>query len=248
MTVRNIFEFLNKLYPISSACEFDNPGLLIGDGEQTVTKALISLDCTLHTVETAKNEGCELIITHHPVIFNPLKNLLKGSVSYELIKSGIAVISMHTNLDIGDGGVNDCLCETLGLNNIKPVTAKDGYLLKSGTLSPVSAEKFAEHIKKKLGGVIKFVDGGKEIEKVLVCSGSGGAFLDDAVKNSFDALVTADIKHHFFLDAKDNGISLFDAGHFNTEDIVIEPLKQKLQKEFSDIIFKCDHTSFIKYK
>ena len=248
MTVKNIFEYLNGLYPIDTACDFDNPGLLVGNPDMVVTKALISLDCTLGTIQKAIDTGCELIITHHPVIFAPLKNVLAGSIVYELIKNNIAVISMHTNLDMGDGGVNDCLCNEIGLENICAVTADDGFILKSGTLSPVSAESLAEKIKAKLGGRVKYVDGGKIIEKVLVCSGSGGEFLNAAIKGNFDALVTADVKHHEFLQAFDNGISLFDAGHFNTEDIVLEPLCVKLKKKFSKIAFTVDHTSNINYK
>lgn len=248
MTVKNIFEFLNCLYPESLACSFDNVGLLVGDGETEVSKALISLDCTLDTVKKAVKNGCELIITHHPVIFEPLKKLCSGSIQYELVKNGISVISMHTNLDVADGGVNDCLCNALGLQNVKSVTADDGYILKMGSISPVSADKLAEHIKEKLGGCVKFVDGEKQIKNILVCSGSGGEFISEAVKNGADALITADVKHHLFLEAKDSGISLFDAGHFNTEDVVIEPLFEILSKEFSEITFITDHTTFIKYK
>lgn len=248
MTVKNIFDFLNCLYPESLACSFDNVGLLIGDGEKQVKKVLISLDCTLDTVKKAVQNGCELIITHHPVIFSPLKNILAGSIQFELIKNGISVISMHTNLDVADGGVNDCLCNALGLKNIKTITANDGYVLKMGSISPVSADKLAEHIKEKLGGCVKFVDGQKPIGNVLVCSGSGGEFISEAVKNGADALITADIKHHQFLEAKDSDISLFDAGHFNTEDVVIEPLFKILSKEFPEITFITDHTTFIKYK
>ncbi len=248
MTVRNIFDFLDKLYPVSTACDFDNPGILIGDSEQTVTKTLVSLDCTLNTVETAKENGCELIITHHPVIFHPLKSLLKGSVAYELASNNIAVISMHTNLDIGVGGVNDSLANTLELQNIETVVCDDGYVLKGGNVNTASANEFANYLKEILGGRIKFVDAKKPIAKVLLCGGSGGDYIYEAKKHNFDALVTADVKHNFFLEAKDLGVSLFDAGHFNTEDVVIEPLKELLENKFPEIDFISDHTTFIEYK
>lgn len=248
MTVYNIFDFLNRLFPVSSACSFDNVGLLVGDAEKEVKKTLISLDCTLDTLKKAKENGCELIITHHPVIFDPLKNLLAGSVQYELVKNEIAVICMHTNLDMGDGGVNDCLCNALGLENVSAVIAEDGYILKSGNISPLSADRLAEHIKSKIGGCVKYIDGGKAIGKVLVCSGSGGDFISEAKNNGFDALITADVKHHQFLKARDNNVSLFDAGHFNTEDVVIEPLCETLSKQFCEISFITDHPTDIKFK
>ncbi|MBR4972916.1 MAG: Nif3-like dinuclear metal center hexameric protein, partial [Clostridia bacterium] len=110
MTVKQIFEFLDSKFPISTACDFDNVGILVGDSNAKVNKALLSLDCTLDTVKKAVDSECQLIITHHPVIFSPLKSVLNGSIVYELIRNNIAVISMHTNLDVGLGGVNTCLC------------------------------------------------------------------------------------------------------------------------------------------
>lgn len=247
MTVNDIYEFLNDLFPTDTACDFDNVGLLIGDGEQIVSKVLIALDCTLETVELAKKNACELIVTHHPVIFSPLKNLLAESIPAKLLKNGISVISMHTNLDVAEkGGVNTCLCKALGLKNTAIYIANDGYALQYGNILPTSADNFAKHIKKALGGAVKYVDGGKEIEKVLVCSGSGGEFINEAINGGFDALVTADIKHHQFLEAYDNGISLFDGGHFDTEDVVTEPLKELLANKFKDTEFITTHKSNIK--
>ncbi|MBR6510601.1 MAG: Nif3-like dinuclear metal center hexameric protein [Clostridia bacterium] len=247
MTVNNIFEFLNRLFPTDTACDFDNVGLLVGDGEAEVKKALISLDCTFDTLNEAIKNGCELIITHHPVIFTPLKSVTEESIIFNLIKNNIAVISMHTNMDIGANGVNDCLCQNIGLKDIKSLIAEDGYLLKSGEIEPQSASDFAKHLKSVLGGRIKFCDGGKPIKNVLVCSGSGGDFLLDAKLHKFDALVTADIKHNKFLEAKDIGISLFDAGHFETEDIIVEPLKETLANEFNSIDFITYHPEIIYY-
>ena len=248
MTVKNIFDYLNSLFPVSTACDFDNAGLLIGDGDTEVKKALISLDCTLETVKIAKENGCGLIITHHPVIFSPLKNILKGSIAYELVKSGIAVISMHTNLDMADGGVSVWLCKSIGLENIVPLTADDGFILRGGETAPVSADCFAEKIKNSLGGFVKYVDGGKKIRKVLVCSGSGGEFVETAINKGFDAFVSAEIKHHQFLTASDCNISVFDAGHFNTEDIIVEPLCDLLNKNFGDTEFLTHHSECIKFK
>lgn len=247
MTVNNIFKFLDNKYPTSTACDFDNVGLLVGNPENEVKKVLISLDCTKKTVNLANELGCELIITHHPVIFGPIKRVVAGDIPYELIRNNTSVISMHTNLDMGDGGVNDSLCAALGLKKIEAVTAEDGYVLKSGNISPIAADKLAKKITKALGFGVRYADGGRPIEKVLVCSGSGGDFIGEAINRGFDALVTADVKHHQFLMAADNGISLFDGGHFATEDIIIEHLSTLLQNKFPEISFICDHSTDIKY-
>ena len=247
MKVIDIFNFLNQKFPVDTACDFDNVGLLIGDGEQPVTKILISLDCTNDAIDRAIENGCELIITHHPVIFNPLKNLLKGSIPYEIVRNNISVISMHTNLDVGIAGVNDTLCNTLNPLEAETVIASDGYALKKCVVSPISANKLAESLKLNLGGSVRYTDSGKIIETVLVCSGSGGSFVEEVKCFGCDALVTADVKHNQFLEADRLGISIFDAGHFNTEDVVIEPVKELLQAEFSDIVFITNHNNAIKY-
>jgi len=246
MKVLDILNFLDRKFPLDTACDFDNVGLLIGDGEQKVTKAVVALDCTLSAIETAKANGCELIITHHPIIFNPLKNVLKGSIVYSVIENGLSVISMHTNLDVGVGGVNDNLCKLLSPLSVETVTASDGYLLKKCAVNPISSENLAEKLKNTLGGTVKYTDNKKAIESILVCSGSGGNFVNEVKSFSCDALVTADVKHNQFLDANLFGVSLFDAGHFNTEDVIIEPLKELLQKEFSDIEFMTNHNNSIK--
>ena len=248
MTVKDIFNFLNNLYPCNTACDFDNVGLLVGDSKTTVSKVLISLDCTVQAVEKAKETGCQLIVTHHPVIFSPLKSVTAGSIQYELIKNGISVISMHTNLDIAENGVSDCLCKILDLKEIKPYTACDGFTLRIGKTSPLSADNFADKIKAKLGGVVKYVDSGKPIQNVLVCSGSGGEFIEETALANADALVTAEVKHHQFLRADELGVSVFDAGHFCSEDVIVEPLKEVLQNNFPNIVFFTDHSSKIKYK
>ena len=246
MKVIDILKLLNQKYPVDTACDFDNVGLLIGDSQQTVTKVLLALDCTPSAINKAIKNGCELIITHHPVIFNPLKNVLRGSIVYEVVCNNLSVISMHTNLDIGAGGVNDCLCDILSPLSVETVIASDGYALKKCTVSPIAADALADSLKSHLGGNIRFTDSGKMIKTILVCSGSGGNFINEVEDFDCDALVTADVKHNHFLDSDRLGVSLFDAGHFNTEDIVLEPLKELLQAEFSDITFITDHNNVIK--
>lgn len=248
MTVKDIFDFLNNRFPVETACGFDNVGLLVGDPDVTVSSAVIALDCTDAVIESASKLNAKLIITHHPVIFDPLKSVLADTIVYKLIKNGISVISMHTNLDVGQGGVNDSLCAALGLTQVEKVAGGDGYMLNRGVLSPVlSSDELAAYLKERLGGGIKYVGTDKKIEKVLVCSGSGGGYLYDTARLCCDALITADIKHNVFLDAERLGIALFDAGHFNTEDVVTEPLKQLLEQSLEGIAFTVCHTSEIKH-
>ena len=155
---------------------------------------------------------------------------------------------MHTNLDIAVSGVNDCLCYALEFDNFEKRPASDGYLLNFAELdTPLSADELARHIKEKLGGSVKFTDSGKNIKRVALCSGSGGGYAFDTAVSGCDALVTADVKHNIFIDTERLGISVFDAGHFNTEDVVTEPLKGLLSEKFKTVSFYADHHSEIKY-
>ena len=245
MTVQNIFDFLNSRFPVDTACGFDNVGTLVGDRNKTVTKAIIALDCTMPVINEALKNGCELIITHHPVIFNGIKSVLDDTLVYEIIKNGLSVISMHTNLDQGDDGVNDTLCNVIGLKNVETVEAPDKFLLKKGEISPLSADDFAKHLKTVLNYPVKYV-GESEIKNVLVCSGSGAQYHTQCIVNGCDALVTAEVRHNNFLDAAQNGVALFDCGHFNTEVVVIEPLCEMLSNEFNNIQFIANTDSQIK--
>lgn len=246
MTIEKIYEFLNKKFPVNTAADFDNCGFLIGDKTADVKSAVLALDCTLSAVDTAIKTGSKLIITHHPVIFSGVKNIQKGDITHTLIENSISVISMHTNLDIGENGVNDALCNALELNSVKKLETSDGFTIRQGVLkAAMSCDDFAAFIGKKLNTHIKYV-GTKEIKTVAVCSGSGGEFLYDAIKNGCDALVTSEVKHHLFIEAQHLGIAVFDAGHFPTEDVIIEPLCSMLSKEFPQVKFITDHYSPIK--
>lgn len=245
MTVQNIFDFLNNKFPVDTACSFDNVGTLVGDRNKTVTKAMVALDCTLPVIKEAVKNGCELIITHHPIIFNGLKSVLDDSLVFEIIKNGLSVISMHTNLDQGENGVNDALCNIIGLKNIKVVEAPDKYLLKKGEITPLSADDFAKHLKNVLNYPVKYV-GDSTIKNVLVCSGSGAQYHTLVKSNGCDALVTADVRHNNFLDAAHSGVALYECGHFNTEVVVIKPLCEMLKNEFINIDFIANCDSQIK--
>lgn len=241
MRIKSIFDFLNEKFPVETACDFDNVGLLIGNKNRSVTKVLVALDCTNAAVDEAIKIGAQLIVTHHPVIFEPIKSIDADGKIGRLIENKISVISMHTNFDQGINGINDVLCQKIGLKNVKPLTARDGYVLKVGETDNLTADEFAQKLKTSLNTTVRFTDSGKRINRVMVCSGAGGGFLDDAVNAGADALVAADIKHSVFLEADEKGICLFDAGHFETEDIAVEPLKEMLQNEFKNTQFFTNH-------
>lgn len=250
-TVNQIYNAIDRLAPFWLTMDFDNTGVLVGDRNREVSCALLALDCTPAVVEQAKQLGAQLIVTHHPVIFHPLKRVNEDAVVYQLIRSDIAVISAHTNLDIAQGGVNDALASAIGLRDCRGLELLNeqtgAWLGRIGTLpEPLSPEAFAAHIKACLNASsIKFSAAPRVIRTVALCSGSGADCLDAAISAGADALLTSEVKQHEYLAAAAAGISIFDAGHFDTEDIVIEPLRDYLAKEIPDVHFFTTHRSAI---
>lgn len=232
MNVSDIYNILDSLYPFSLALDFDNCGLLIGSENRCVTKAVVALDCTNEVLDLAVAQGAELIITHHPVIFNPLKSIPDDSLVYKIIKSGISVISAHTNLDTANGGVNDCLANKLGLINIQKITCEDGFTFRKGVLNhEMSPADFAKFASKKLGFSARYVEGNRNIKTVAVCSGSGSDMIYDAIKSGADAFLSSEIKHNVFLYSKQVGITTIDCGHEATEKIIVDELCRVLSEK-----------------
>lgn len=229
MTVKTIYSFLDKLFPFDSACDFDNVGLLVGDENAEVKTAVIALDCTDGAVDFAIKHKAELIITHHPVIFEGLKAVTENTPVFKCIKNGISVISAHTNLDLCDGGVNDALCSVLELDSTEKIDCGDGFIFRKGNLkTSMNADELAEFASNRLKANARYVDGGKPVRTLAVCGGSGGDLLECAINASADALLTSEIKHHVFLEAKKRGITLLDLGHFATERIIVPVLHSTL--------------------
>ncbi len=233
MTHAEIYDYINTLAPFSTQLDFDNAGFLIGDKNDTFLGGIVALDVTDSTIDYALSKGANLIVSHHPIIFEPLKSVTANDLVYKLIKNGISVISAHTNLDMAEGGVNDELCNLLQLQDVKGILPEgEVFGARLGRLNtPISADDFAAFLKEKLGGNIKYVGEG-DIKTVAVCSGSGGSLLFDVISYKPDAFVTADIKHNVFLDASHLKLALYDCGHFNTEDIIVKPLCKKLNARF----------------
>ena len=239
-TIYDIFNFIDSFAPFESQMDFDNSGLLVGDFSKKVKKSLICLDITKDVINESLNIGADLIISHHPVIFHPIRCLHSNSVPYLLAKNEISAICAHTNLDLSPIGINYCLFEKLKLKNQSALSSCNGYDLGyCGTVEKeMSSKEFAQFVKLNLEcKSIRFTNISKKINKVAVCSGAGGNLILDVKKQNCDAFVTGEIKHSDILFANDNGISIFDVGHFKSENIVVPHLKRILQEKFDMIEF-----------
>ena len=231
-TVRDVYTALDRFAPFDAAEEWDHVGLQVGDFAAPVTRALVCLDATCDAVTMANEIGAELIVCHHPPLFDPLYELRAGTVPYARAAGGIAVIAAHTNLDRAAGGVNDCLCDALELLDTAPVA--DG-LGRVGTLpAPLSPEAFAKQIGESLHTRVRLHAGAGEVRRVAVVCGSGGDLLT-AVRDEAapDAFVTGEIKHHDWLHAEQT--TVIEAGHFATEQVVVRPLAAYLSAQLPEI-------------
>lgn len=239
MKIRELYEFLDFVAPFSTCAEWDNCGLSVGSLDNEFTKIMIALDVTDEVIDEALRIGAQVIVTHHPLIFNPVLQIEGNSLLYKAVKSGLTFISSHTCLDKAIGGVNDCLARKLGIKNVNHKTVDE--FLKIGEIEPCSVEAFAVKIKNSLGGNVSYTDNGKMIKKVAFCSGGGGDLINAAALMGADAFVTGEAKHHEYLEANRLGVAVFTAGHYETEVIVCDYLYELLIRQFDDaqvVVFK----------
>ncbi len=359
ITVNDIYKAVDEVAPFRYAEKSDNSGLIIGDKISMCKKVMLCLDITNKMVDRAIEIGVDIIISHHPVIFNPIKSISTDSTYAKLIKHNISAICAHTNLDMAKGGINDLIAEKLnvkvitecietayelpyyqiavfipvenveqvykamsragagtlgnysgcafyteGTGTFLPLEGSHAYIGEVGKRESVrevriemilpqskrfdvvqamldahpyekpaynlsknyaimeqigfgkigeletemSAKVFAECLKKTFDNpCIRYNDTGKMIKKVAFCSGSGGSLLNYIIASGADAFVTGDVKHDQFVDADNAGLAVFDAGHFYTENIILESLKNTLLRKFPELDIIIENSNVLSF-
>ena len=232
--VEEVLQYMKELAPVELAEGWDNVGKLVDCGKD-VTGILVTLDITDEVVDEAAELGCELIVSHHPVIFDPLRSISGKDVPFHMIKKDISAICMHTNLDAAVGGVNDVLCRLFDVQDAEPF---DG-LGRVGRVDPITAGQLGQLCRERLGAHVKLVDAGKPIHKLALVGGAGGSMLQAALDAGADALLTGEANHHVALDAQRLGISLVVAGHYCTEFPVVAAVAEKLTARFPELRVLC---------
>jgi len=231
-----IAEAIEKFAPLGTQAEWDNSGFTVGNPNADVHKALIALNCSLEVVKEAVEKGCDMIITHHPLIVHkPCLSILEGDPRSDTImlaiKNGVTVYSSHTPLDKAQGGLNDIMAAKLGLKKCS-VLGAEGYSRIGMLPRPVSAEAFIEKVKKAFGASdirsSALVPG--KISKVAVSSGSGQGVIEEAAAAGAQVLVTGDVTHHNFYCP--DGFMVIDAGHHFTELPAMSLLETIVKKNF----------------
>lgn len=236
MTVRDVYDFLNSIAPFETQEGWDNSGLLVGSMNSMVSRIGVVLDITPRTVGEAALNRCDLMISHHPVIFNPLKSFSKESAVYSLAACRMNAICAHTNLDCAQDGVSDALAERLLLGGVEAVPTSISPLppVRGGAIKKsMEAQELADFLSERLNSpCVRYYAPRKRIKTLAVCGGAGTDYLHEAAEKNFDAFVTGDAKHSDFLDAAEWGIALFAAGHFETEYPAIPKLTKRLVEAF----------------
>ncbi len=242
-TVQNILEVIESLAPANLAEPWDNTGLMIGDPASPVHTILLGLDPTMALLDEAQSLGANLIITHHPIIFHPLKSIQlshpDGRFIDSAIRKQINIISSHTNLDSTRNGISDTLAQKLGLSDIAPLVAQETGeagcgLGRIGSYDePIAVQEFIDRLKSACNPPWLLSAGNQPntIKKVAVCGGSCSELADKAQLAGADVFVTAEVKHNIARWAEDADFWIIDAGHFATENTGIQHFAQQLATE-----------------
>ncbi len=255
MTVRDVVSVIEEFAPLSLQDSFDNSGLIVGRHDDEVHGVLLAVDVTEEIIEEAKREGCDLIVTHHPIIFNPLKRL--NSANYvercveQAIRYGVALYACHTNLDSTHDGMSWRVGRMIGLENMRvldprPYDSTVGYGVVGELPNAESATEFMHRVAEIFNvGAIRHSDipvNCSTIKRVAICTGSGRSNIDDALSAGADAYITADLRYNDFM-MGDNRMILVDIGHFESEFCAISILDDVLSKKMCNFAVRKSRSS-----
>ena len=246
MKVYEIAEIIEKTAPKNIAYDWDNVGLLVGDKNKEINRVFLTLDTNLATVNEAIDSGADMIISHHPIFFNPLKKIEYGTPQGDLvkllIKNNLPLYAAHTNMDLANGGINDKLAEIFQLSDVKileplPGNPSAGLGRYGKGKREVTFSSFVEITKMLLRTPVRYAGDSERIIKNIAVAGGACADLAPLAKSAgCDVLITSDVKYHEMIDAYETGICLIDAGHYPTEICVIDIFENILDNTGLEII------------
>lgn len=253
MICRDLIKLLEKIAPTSYAEHWDNVGLLVGEDTKKIDKVMIALDPSSEVIEQAIEEQCDMLITHHPLIFSPMKRITGndfiGKRILTLMNHSIAYYAMHTNMDIAI--MADESARMIGLQDAKALEpmGSNSELIgvgKVGTVAATTLYDLAIEVKKQFNlsdvRVVGKLD--QRIEKVAISTGSGEDYIENAIEMGADVLITGDIRHHKALDAMEKNLCIIDAGHYGTERFMVEWLQAYLQDTKLSIVAAKEQSPF----
>ena len=254
MTIRELYTYMENKIPRALSCEWDNDGLMCcADDRREVRRVLVALDVTEDIIERAVKEHYDLIVSHHPLVFRPIKAVSVGEYVAEkvirLLLSGVSVMSFHTRLDAVTGGVNDVLADRLGLLDVIPFGPDGEAIGRIGTLkTPLSTEAFAALVKRATGApYVQFSDAGIPVSRVALLGGGGAGDRPAARAAGADTYLTGELKHDQLTEAPDRGMNLVMGGHFYTENPVCERIRELLLEADSTLTVDIADSNPVKF-
>lgn len=249
MLIEEITSYLEEVAPLALQESYDNAGLLTGSKAWEAKGAIVCLDSTEEVILEAIEKDCNMVIAHHPIIFNGLRHLTDlhyvERTIIRAIKHDVAIYAIHTNLDnVLKDGVNEKIAQRLSLDNIRVLAPKESLTVGGGVIGqlsqPMQPEEFFDFVKDKMQTACirhtKVLE--KPISKVAVCGGSGRFLLSDAIAQNADVFISADFKYHEFFDANDE-ITILDIGHYESEQFTIELIQDLLTRKFANFAAHC---------
>lgn len=237
MKISDLLEVLDGIAPFKlqfTEGPGDNCGLVIGRKSAEVRRIMVCLDLTRKAIETARNEYIDLIITHHPPIWSPIRRI-NNDMFLDLMECGISVISLHTNYD--SARLNDLLAQRLGLVRTEGIlkcatpTGEDSFLGRIGILDEdMTGEDMIQRVKEELGvEAVRIIGTVKDrIESVAVCQGSSGGYENDIIELDPDVFITGEVRYNAAVDLSNAGCFVIEAGHYETEKLFINDLVEEL--------------------
>lgn len=248
MKCRELINRLERLAPLSYACSWDNPGFLAGRGDKEVSRVLVALDATDEVVETAVNEGCHFLLTHHPLVFGSIKKVndqdFIGRRLVRLIQADISYYAMHTNFDCAPGCMGDAAGKRLGLSDTQPLEKMGedvntrmpyGIGVCGNLKKAVSLKELALTVKERFGLPFVNIYGAKEcdgpISRVALCPGSGKGMSGHALSLGAQVLITGDVGHHDGIDAVAQGLFVIDGGHYGLEHLFMDFMETYIREQ-----------------
>jgi len=248
--IKSIVSLMNELASEQAAMDFDNCGLLVGKGSSIVKRVLLALDVTTEVINEAVNKDCQMIITHHPLIFKAEKKITdetyQGDLLLKLIGSGISLYSLHTPLDATVGGCNDVLCSVFNVANpigIDYIASVDGVQYYCGRVGDVdtTVDALVNIAMDRLGSRdIRIINGNRDVKKLAICSGAGGSCIEHALRAGADCFITGELSYHDALRIKEAGMSAILCGHYQTEIPVINAVAEYLQDRINVLKYDVD--------
>ena len=237
MRVKDITAAIEQFAPLSIQEGWDNSGLCIGAPEDEVHGVLVGFDCTPELVDEAVARGCDMVVSHHPLIFRGLKRIQGGEpvadAVIKAVRAGIAVYAAHTTADKVIAGVSGAMARRLGLRDIALMEDEGGYGLGAvGTLPhPMTGEEAIAYVKEKFGlAAVRVSKPVACVEKVAMCGGSGASEIDAARATGAQLYISGDISYHHFFTPE--GFMVMDIGHFESEVDIVEILSKVIREKF----------------